>query len=102
MKTPAVTAMVGAQTTINNQLKAVKATATETATMTATTMSMETKVMVAVEARRQREGGSHWRQLGKSMALAVVAARRQCRQWQRGGGSVAATAAASLAAKVAA
>ncbi len=35
-----VTAMVGAQTTINNQLKS--ATATETATMTATMMRMET------------------------------------------------------------
>ena len=34
MKTRAVTAMAGAQTTINNQLKAVTAIATETATMT--------------------------------------------------------------------
>jgi hypothetical protein len=52
MKTPAATAMVGAQTTINNQLKS--ATATETATMTATTMRMETKateVAAAAEAR---------------------------------------------------
>jgi len=52
MKTPAATAMVGAQITINNQLKS--ATATETATMTATTMRMETKateVVAAAEAR---------------------------------------------------
>jgi hypothetical protein len=51
-KTPAATAMVGAQTTMNNQLKS--ATATETATMTATTMRMETKateVAAAAEAR---------------------------------------------------
>ncbi len=32
MKTPAVTAMAGEQTTINNQLNASTATATETAT----------------------------------------------------------------------
>jgi hypothetical protein len=37
MKTPAATAMAGAQTTINNQLKAVAATAIETALMRATT-----------------------------------------------------------------
>jgi hypothetical protein len=35
MKTPAVTAMVGAQTTINNQLKAATAAATEMAKITA-------------------------------------------------------------------
>jgi hypothetical protein len=35
-KTPVATAMAGAQTTINNQLKVSAATATETATMTAT------------------------------------------------------------------
>ena len=37
IKTPATTAMAGAQTTINNQLKAATATATETTMMTATT-----------------------------------------------------------------
>jgi hypothetical protein len=37
-KTPAVTAMAGKQTTINNQLKEAAATAIETATMTATTI----------------------------------------------------------------
>ena len=44
MKTPVATAMGGAQTTINIQLKAVMATATEPepATMTATTMTIET------------------------------------------------------------
>ncbi len=39
MKTPAATAMVGAQTKINNQLKS--ATASESATMTATKMTMD-------------------------------------------------------------
>jgi hypothetical protein len=54
VKTLAATAMVGAQTTINNQLKAVTATAMETAMMKATTMTMKTK---AAAARRQRVGG---------------------------------------------
>jgi hypothetical protein len=40
-KTPAATAMVGAHTTINNQLKEAAATATETAMMTVMTMTME-------------------------------------------------------------
>ncbi len=54
MKTTAVTVMVGAQTTINNQLNASTATATETAT----TMTMETKATAATEARpRHFEGG---------------------------------------------
>ncbi len=52
MKTPAVTAMAGVQTTINNQLNALTATATETATM----MTMEMKVTAAAEARRQHLG----------------------------------------------
>jgi hypothetical protein len=43
MKTPAVTAMAGAQTTINNQLNASMPTATETATM----MTMETNATAA-------------------------------------------------------
>jgi hypothetical protein len=43
----------GAQTTINNQLKAVTAMATEMATMTVTTMTMEQMVTVAAEARWQ-------------------------------------------------
>jgi hypothetical protein len=53
MKTPAVTAMAGAQTTINNQLNASTATATETATM----MMIKTKGTTAAEARRQHLGG---------------------------------------------
>ncbi len=63
-KTPAATAMAGAQTTINNRLKAVAATATETAAMTAMTMTMETKAAAvaaaaaaAAEARQQCGGG---------------------------------------------
>ncbi len=49
MKTPAVTAMAGAQTKIDNQLNA----STAMATMTATTMTMETTATVAAEARQQ-------------------------------------------------
>jgi hypothetical protein len=59
MKTPVATAMVRAQTTINNQLKAATAMATETVTTTAMMMMMETKATAAVaEAQRQRRGGS--------------------------------------------
>ncbi len=46
-KTPVGTAMAGKQITINNQLKAVAATATETATMTATRMTKSTKTTEA-------------------------------------------------------
>ena len=53
MKTPAVTAMAGVQTTINNQLNA----STAKAMMTATTMTMETTATVAAEARWQHLGG---------------------------------------------
>ena len=51
MMTPTATAMVGAETTINNQLKAVTETVTETATITATRMTMEKKATEATEAR---------------------------------------------------
>ena len=43
MKTPAATAMAGAQTTVNNQLKAATPMGTKMVTMTAMTMTMETK-----------------------------------------------------------
>ncbi len=46
-KTPAGTAMAGKQMTINNQLKAVAATAKETAIMTAITMMKSTKATYA-------------------------------------------------------
>jgi hypothetical protein len=49
-KTLAATAMVGAQTTINNQLKAAMAIVTETATMTATRITMRTKATAVVAA----------------------------------------------------
>ena len=82
IKTLAETAMVGAQTTINKQLKS--ATAMETAMMTVRMMKIETKATAAAtEARLQRGGGNgslararHWqrwpawrwrRQLGKSV-----------------------------------
>ena len=71
MKTPAATAMVGAQTKINNQLKS--ATATETEMMTATTMRMETKATAAA-AEARRPAWRRWRQLGESAALAAAAA----------------------------
>ncbi len=73
MKTPMVTAMAGAQTTINNQLKAATATATETGRMTATTMTMETKATAAAEARWQHLGGGG--QLG-SGGSSLARARR--------------------------
>ena len=44
--------MAGAQSTINNQLKAATATVTETATMTVTTMTIKTKVTAAAAAAR--------------------------------------------------
>jgi hypothetical protein len=53
MKTQAVTAMAGAQITINNQLNALMARATEMATM----MTMETKATAAVVAWRERRVG---------------------------------------------
>ncbi len=49
-KTPAVTAMVGALTTINNRLKAVAETAMETVTMTATRTTMKMKAKAAAAA----------------------------------------------------
>jgi hypothetical protein len=49
-KTPAATAMAGDQTTINNQLKSVTATATEMATMTATRITMRMKATAAAAA----------------------------------------------------
>ena len=79
--TPAVTAMAGAQTTINSQLNALMATATETATM----MTMESKATAAVEARWQRGGGGgSGGQLGGGGGSLVRA--RGWRRWQRGGG----------------
>jgi hypothetical protein len=47
-KKPMATAMAGAQTTINNQLKAAAAMATETVRMTATMITMETKMAAEV------------------------------------------------------
>jgi hypothetical protein len=47
---PSATAMAGAQTTINNQLKAAAVTAMETATMTVMTMTMKRKAMAAAAA----------------------------------------------------
>jgi hypothetical protein len=99
-KTPAATAIGGAQTTINNQSKAATATATETATMTATTLTMKMKATAAAAAAAawQQCGGGIWgseaaaqgwwpawrrgRQLGRSAALAAAvfgtSLRRTC------------------------
>ncbi len=71
-RTPAATAMVGAQTTINNQLKAMAATVTETATMTATMMTIKMKAMAAKEAAWQKHSVS-----GGGSAAAAAAAQ-QC------------------------
>jgi hypothetical protein len=114
-KTPAATAMAGSQTTINNQLETVMATATATAMMTATTRMMKTKATAAVAEgaawQQCGDGGDgsevtawgrrpalRWRrQLGKSTALASVAARRRQWQRQRSSGSVAEAAAVAVA-----
>ena len=83
VKTPAATVMAGAQTTINNQLKAATTMATEMAMMKAMTMIMEMKAMggESVEAAQRRKPAwqlrSAWRvrrQLDKSAALAAVTA----------------------------
>ncbi len=99
-KTPAATAMAGAQTANNNQLKAIAATVTGTATMKATTTTMKTKVVAAaVAAWPQRSSGS-------SLAAAARrqwAAQQQCGQRSHGGqlgsdGSVAVAASLGLVA----
>ncbi len=93
MKIPEVTALAGAQTTINNQLKAEMVMATAMAMMTAMMMAMETKataaaaVAVAVGEAQWQRGGQRpawWRQwqLGETATLAAVAVRQQHRQWQ--------------------
>ena len=90
MKILVVTAMMGAHTTINNQIKAVTETALEMAKMTATTKQRRRRWRWwrrwlkcsgragAAPAWRQ------WRQLGKSVVLAAVAAWRRRRQWGDG------------------
>jgi hypothetical protein len=55
-KTPAVTAVAGAQITINNQLKAGAATTRETTMTTETTMMMKIKATAVPAAVRQRGG----------------------------------------------
>jgi hypothetical protein len=50
-KTMVVTAMVGAQTTINNQIKVAAGTATETTTVTATMAKTTTMAMAAAAQR---------------------------------------------------
>jgi hypothetical protein len=85
MKTPAVTAMAGAQTTINHQLNASTATVNETAM----TMTMETKATAAAEAWWQHLGGGG--QLGgRSGSLA----RARGWRWRQCGGSVGSSSAA--------
>ncbi len=85
--TLAATAIAGAQTTINNQLKAAAATATEMAMMTATAMRMKPKATAAAAAASAAAAGG---------SLATVQQRRR-RQLSGSAG-----AAASLAAAVAA
>ncbi len=75
MKTPAATAMAGAQTTIKNKQKLLAAMATEMATMTAT-MTNEKKMTAAVVAAWQQRSGNG----GGSTALAAAAAQRRLQQ----------------------
>ncbi len=92
-KTPTATVMAGAQTTINNQLKAATATATAMAMMTATTMRMKTKATVAAAAAVARQqcggggGGSAATARGRRPALRAdeTAGRMptSCRDWTR-------------------
>jgi hypothetical protein len=78
-KTPAVTAMAGAQTTITNQLKTVTARAMETATMRVTTTN-------------ENKGDS-----GGSGDSGSLAAARRWWWWQRGVGGSGSAAAATAA-----
>jgi hypothetical protein len=101
VKTPAASAMVGAQTTIINQLKAAVATAMETATMKGNGgVSTAFATAAARHQRgggRQRVGGACWGQ--QQCGCSTLAAMRQ-RCWQHSGGSGSTPAAASLAAAV--
>jgi hypothetical protein len=65
MKTLAVTVVVGAQITINNQLKVGAAMARETMTTTALTMTMKTKGSMAAAVAAWRRWAAQ-RQLGSS------------------------------------
>jgi hypothetical protein len=56
-KTPAATAMAGAHTTINNQLREAAAMATETVAMKATMMTMETKATATAAAWQEHSIG---------------------------------------------
>ena len=80
MKTLVATTIVGAQTTVNNQLKAVTAMAIETETMTETTMTMKTKAM-AWQQQQQRRRRKRGRRLGAAASLAAAAAAT----WQERG-----------------
>ena len=86
MKTPAVTAIAGAQTTINNQIKAVTETVTKVAKMTA--------MMKQRQWRWQRRRQQQWRKRSGS-AGAVASLVAMAAAWQeRGigdGGSTAAS-----------
>ncbi len=70
----AVMVMAGAQTTINNQLKAAMATVTETATMNGTTMMMETKATTVASG----SGGGSGSEGTVASLVAVAAAWQEC------------------------
>jgi hypothetical protein len=93
-KTPVATAMVGAQTAIDNQLNASMAIVTETAMMTATMtrMSGVGGGIGSLVVARQWRWLQHGIGGGGSAALAVAAVQRW--QRQRNGSTVAETAAA--------
>jgi hypothetical protein len=85
-KSPAATAMVGAQRAINNQLKAVAAMGTKTMMMTAMTMTMKLKATAAAAAAWWQQGGGGGGSGASAAATAVQ--QRQGQQLGGGGGSL--------------
>ena len=83
MKTPAATAMAGAQTTINNKLNAARAMARETVMMTETMMTMETMATAAVEVRLQRVGAGQLDRGGQRGSGGSSLARPQRWRWRQ-------------------
>ncbi len=72
---------IGSGGTINNQLKALAATASEMATMTAITKTIKTKVAAAAAAWQQRGGGGiSSAAAAEAKAAAGATARRRRRQ----------------------
>ena len=84
LKTPTATVIAGAQTTINNQLKAATAMATKIAAMITKTMTMEMKAKAVAAGARQQHGGG--RQLGggvSSLSRAQHWRQQPAWRWRR-------------------